>query len=348
MAAVQSLRNTTGAKSFGEWSDNFTAFVVSHFSDKCTKVDVVFDRYLPNSIKGVTRAKQKRGKSKGIRRDVESRERRIGNWGRFIVVEENKASLAHFLSTEMSQRYGTHPGRELVVSGGFREILNVWSSDGSRETLQELSSGHEEADTRIVLHARDAAVRGYHQVNVLCCDTVLLLAHRQDLCQEIWLFSSTSQTKRYIPVHKISLPKEKRKSLLAFHTITGCDTTSQFARFGKQSALKIFDSSSNLIEHLGEHCPPEESVLADAEAFVCQLYNHGIDGIDIDKERAAALRKVKKSLDSLPLTKDALHLHIPCANIQCMIWKKVKSLDHPCLVQKGIGGFTRKEFLSQS
>ena len=259
MAAVQSLGNTTGAKSFGEWSDNFTAFVVSHFSDKCTRVDVVFDRYLPNSIKGVTRAKQKRGKSKGIRRDVESRERRIGNWDRFIVVEENKASLAHFLSIEMSQRYGTHPGRELVVSEGFREILNVWSSDASRESLQELSSGHEEADTRIVLHARDAAVRGYHQVNVLCRDTdvlVLLLAHRQDLCQEIWLFSGTSRTKRYIPVHKISLPKEKRKSLLAFHTITGCNTTSQFVRIGKQSALKIFDSSSKLIEDLGEHCPP--------------------------------------------------------------------------------------------
>ena len=115
MAAVQSL----GVKSFGDWSDNFTAFVVCHFSDKCTR-DVVFDRYLPNSIKGVTRAKRKTGKSKGIRRDVASREQRIGNWDRFIVVEENKASLAHFLSTEMSQRYGTHPGRELVVSGGFR------------------------------------------------------------------------------------------------------------------------------------------------------------------------------------------------------------------------------------
>ena len=56
------------------------------------------------------------------------------------------------------------------------------SSDASRESLQELSSDHEEANTRIVFHARDAAVRGYHQVNVLCRDTdvlVLLLAHRQ-------------------------------------------------------------------------------------------------------------------------------------------------------------------------
>lgn len=288
---------------------------------------MVFDRYLPNSIKGVTRAKRKTGKSKGIRRDVASREQRIGNWDRFIVVEENKANLAHFLSTEKSQRYGTHPGRELVVSGGFREILKVWSSDASRESLQELSSDHEEADTRFVLHARDAAVRGYRQVNVLCRDTdvlVLLLAQGKDLCQEIWMFSGTSRTKRYIPVHKISLPEEKRKSLLAFHTITGCDTTSQFAGIGKQSALKIFDSLSKLIKHLGEQCPPEETVLADAEAFVCQLYNHGTDGVDINEERAAAFRKVKKNLDSLPPTKDALHLHIRRANFQCMIWKKAK------------------------
>ena len=131
--------------------------------------------------------------------------------------------------------------------------------------------------------------------------------------------------KRYIPVHKISLSEEKMKSLLAFHTVTGCDTTSQFAGISKQSALKIYDSLSKLVEHLGEHCPPEESVLDDAEAFVCQLYNHGTDRVDINEERAAAFRKAKKNLDSLPPTKDTLHLHIRRANFQ-------KSLDHPCLV----------------
>ena len=91
------------------------------------------------------------------------------------------------------------------------------------------------------------------------------------ICEEIWMFSGTSRTRRYISVHKISLPEEKGKSLLAFRTITGCDATSQFAGIGKQSALKIFDSLSKLIEHQGEYCPPKESVLAYAEAFVCQL-----------------------------------------------------------------------------
>ena len=119
------------------------------------------------------------------------------------------------------------------------------------------------------------------------------------------------------------MPKEKKKSLLACHTITGCDTTSQFAGIGKQLALIIFDSSSRLIKLLAEHSPPEASVLANADTFVCQLYNHGTDGKDINAERAAAFRhKVKKNLDCLPPTKDALHLHIRRMIFQCMIWKE--------------------------
>ena len=38
---------------------------------------MVFDRYLPTSIKEVTRAERKTGKSKGIRRDVESRDNEL-------------------------------------------------------------------------------------------------------------------------------------------------------------------------------------------------------------------------------------------------------------------------------
>lgn len=54
-----------GALLFGEWSDNFTAFVVSHFWDKWFSTD---------SFQIISRES-----SKSIRRDVESRKQRIGN-----------------------------------------------------------------------------------------------------------------------------------------------------------------------------------------------------------------------------------------------------------------------------
>ena len=169
------------------------------------------------------------------------------NWERFIILEDNKASLAHFLSTEISENYSAPPGRELVISGGFKDTLKVWSSNTLRQDIRELASDQEEADTRIVLHARDAAARGYNQVNILCRDTdvlVLLLAYREQLCQEIWMFAGTLRQRRYIPVHRIPLSEEKRKSLLAFHAITGCDTTSQFYGVGKASAWKVLPKES--------------------------------------------------------------------------------------------------------
>ena len=197
-----------------------------------------------------------------------------------------------FLCSKMSESYIAYPRRELFVFGGFSDILKVWSSNKSREDFEGLASNHKEADTRIILHARDATVRGYTQVNVLCRDTdvlVLLLAHRENLCQYIWIFSGTSRRTCYIPVHKITLPEEKRKSLLAFHALTGCDTTSQFVGIGKQKAWKAFDGPSvRLLEHLGEGSHPNANVLADAEAFVCQLYNKGTEEVHVNKERATA------------------------------------------------------------
>ena len=63
MAAVQSLANSSGAKTFGEWSDRFVRHVTSHFSDSSTRVDVLFDRYVKNSIKGGTRDMRKEKKN---------------------------------------------------------------------------------------------------------------------------------------------------------------------------------------------------------------------------------------------------------------------------------------------
>ena len=212
-----------------------------------------------------------------------------------------------------------------MINGGFKETLKVWSSDTSRQDVRELASDHEEADTRIVLHARDTAARGYKQVNILCRDTdvlVLLLAHREHLCQEIWMFAGTSRQRRYIPVHRIPLSEEKRKSLLAFHAITGRYTTSQFYGVGKASAWKVFEDAPDLLEHLGEESQISADVLAKAEAFVCKLYNPGTQEVEINKERAAAFRKSKKDLDALPPTQDALILHIKRANYQTMVWNK--------------------------
>ena len=174
---------------------------------------------------------------------------------------------------------------------------------------------------------------------------VLLLAHREDLCHNIWMFSGTSKRKRYVPVHKIDLPAEKRMSLLAFHAITGCDTTSQFVGIGKQKAWKAFDGHSvELLKHLGEESHPNANVFADAEAFVCQLYNKGTEEVHINKERAAVFRKTTKKLDSLPPAQYALQLHLRRVNHQVLIWKMALQPNVlQFLIQTAMDGSTTKK-----
>ncbi|KAL8559124.1 hypothetical protein ACOMHN_046172 [Nucella lapillus] len=96
MAMIQVLGNRMGAKTLGEWSDNVAEDVDKYFSHSCTRVVLVFDRYIKQTIKSTTRGKRTDGK-KGIRRNVLSRTQAIGKWDRFILLEENKASLANFL-----------------------------------------------------------------------------------------------------------------------------------------------------------------------------------------------------------------------------------------------------------
>ena len=86
-----------------------------------------------------------------------------------------------------------------MTGGGYEDPVKIVSRFG-RDTVY-LKSTHEEADTRILLHAADA-----------------------------------SRFINFIKVHQIQLPNEIVDSLLALHAITGSDAISQFAGIGKRSA----------------------------------------------------------------------------------------------------------------
>lgn len=85
------------------------------------------------------------------------------------------------------------------------------------------------------------------------------------------------QKKSYVAVHKISICDLKRKSLLAYHALTGCDTTSQFAGIGKISSWKVFETCPDLLQNLGETHPLTDEVVTSVEKFVCKLYDKGKD-----------------------------------------------------------------------
>ena len=102
---------------------------------------------------------------------------------------------------------------------------------------------HEEADTRILLHKKDAMNAGYKDAIIRTVDTdvvVLAVAYFQDLenIGNLWIAFGTGQDFRYIPVNEVarSIGPDMANGLPFFHALSGCDTTSQFANHGKNSA----------------------------------------------------------------------------------------------------------------
>ena len=337
MALVQAIGKPPNATTFGDLADVFTTCVTSNFSNHCTRIDIVFDTYDQESIKGLTRNRRAAG-NRTIRRIITNRESKLpGNWKAFIDLGENKADLTNFLSNELCDLI-LRDDQELVVAGGFLDRLTTISS--VNRNVDSLSANHEEADTRIILHAIDAKEHGFERTVVICKDTdvlLLLLAFSTQLCPEIWMKVGTKAKPCYIKVHDIEVPDNVRSALMAFHSITGCDTTSQFSGIGKKSSWKVFLKMPELLCDFGTGLLPSDQALLLAEVFVCKLYEPSSSATSIHTVRCFSFRKSKANIDNLPPTKDALAQHLKRAHFQALIWNQsnVPMQTLPSPVQSG-------------
>ena len=120
MALVHVIGKPAECKKFGDLADTIINSVFSHFLDKCTRVDIIFDHYGTQSVKSGTRSKHRRG-IRPVRRIIEDRNVRLPeNWQAYLAMEDNKRELAGFLSIQLSM-VKPKEGCELIVAGGFKE-----------------------------------------------------------------------------------------------------------------------------------------------------------------------------------------------------------------------------------
>jgi len=205
MAMVQSIGKPADSKSFGDLADVFVRGVHSHISNTCTRVDVAFDHYEATSVKGDTRVKRTASHHRPIRRRIENRDVPLPQqWKAFIDLPENKSDLEDFLSNQLIQqsRNVLTDGQIVVTAGGYAESTHAESSCG--RVAESLKSTHEEADTRLILHALDAVQAGYQRLIIQCRDTdvLVLLVHfcNRISANELWMCSGTKAKPKFIPV----------------------------------------------------------------------------------------------------------------------------------------------------
>jgi len=122
-----------------------------------------------------------------------------------------------------------------MMGGGF---INTTDTRSTRRDQTKLSRNHEEADTRLILHASEATDRGWERVLVICRDTYVLLLLVQFMpAVEVWMVAGIARKRKCYPLNEVSqrLTQPVRDNLFSFHALTGCDTTPAFSGHGKRS-----------------------------------------------------------------------------------------------------------------
>ena len=105
---------------------------------------------------------------------------------------------------------------------------------------------HQDADTRLILHAYDASLAGFKKISIITVDTDVVinsLYHFFSLnLEELWIEFGTGQHRRYFPIHRYAecLKEEVCRALPFWFSVTGCDTVSMFAGRGKKTAWQVW------------------------------------------------------------------------------------------------------------
>jgi len=174
---------------------------------------------------------------------------------KYITNAANKVSLSAFLTEawiEMAKQR-LPADKELIIGGGATDgQLALSIKNGECTKVTALHCDREEADTRMLLHAKHAS-RDAQRVVIQSPDTdVLLLCNNEIECDELWFRTGVKDRLRYIPAHKIAagVGPLMFKVLPAFHAFTGCDSTSALSNVRKKKAWKIIVNSKVHQQHL--------------------------------------------------------------------------------------------------
>ena len=169
MSIVQ--KTQANHKTFSDLANSLFSKVM-HEGANSKHVDVVFDVYRENSIKDIERSK--RGSSDATQFDQILPGHKIQQWGMFVKGSKNKASLIRFLCNEWkNEKYRQKLNGKSLYLAYDEECWRVTSQ--KVEEISVLKSYHEEADTRLLLHALHASTEGCSEVLLVCEDTDVMI-----------------------------------------------------------------------------------------------------------------------------------------------------------------------------
>ena len=306
------------SKTFEDYAREDILPKIKFYGATYKRVDVVFDVYKKSTLKG--EARMIRGQ--GMRRRVTGTPKTPTNWRSFLRDDDNKTELFQFLADTICQ---TQTTSTIIVTKEACVICN-----DNQKSLQAVSPcPHEEADTRIFVHARDAAIEGSKALVIKTNDTdivviaVYVLPQLQEIGVEtLWTAFGHGVGMKWIPIHELlnAIGPTRARGIMYFHAFTGCDVVSAFRGKGKKSAWQTWDvldevtaTFSNLSQFPTEVTDTDLKTL---ERFVVLMYDRSSAATGVDQARLHMFARKQRPYDSITPTQAALREHAKRAAYQ--------------------------------
>ena len=237
---VQNLPNTYG---------EIAQLLMAKLCEYSSRVDIVFDTYLTPSIKDVEH--ERRSADDAVYTITGPGQKRPKDWQKALRSVKFKTAFFRFLLDEWRLHANMNVLSQHEIHVALEEQCYCLSiSDGKImcEEVEELSSHHDEADTRMVFHLC-GMLSSQKTISVRTSDTdvfILLIyhvSHWQDCNSEVWMDVglSSNNTRRHINISAIvsHLDQPVIDALPALHAFTGSDYTSSFMGKGKTRPLQL-------------------------------------------------------------------------------------------------------------
>ena len=260
----------------------------------------------------------------------------VRQWRKFLSNIGNKSSLIKFLVEEWKKPMYTDRLNGKVLFATCDDRCYQFTANGGEEVVA-LKATHEEADTRLFLHAAHAAAEGYRSVVVNSDDTdvfVMSLAYDDKIEANLFVKCGTRSRVRILDVGKIarSLGSNICQALIGLHAYTGCDTVSAFAGKGKLPALKLLRTNKDAYDtcvELGMDWDVSEQLMDKLEKFTCLIYGPKSGKTHVNDLRYHLFCAKKGDIEShqLPPCRDCLVKHAQRAAYQAAIWKRALEAD---------------------
>ena len=167
MEIVQKNAKMTNGKTFHDISKSIYRQMLNE-GLRSKRIDIVFDCYNSLSIKTTERSRRGVNGALVIKNILPGH--KIKQFDKFLKSSENKVAFIQFLANEWKkEEYRSQLGDKVLYVNAEGKCWRIDS--GCALQITELFSDQEEADTKIILHAKHAADEGHPEILIVTEDT---------------------------------------------------------------------------------------------------------------------------------------------------------------------------------